>query len=54
MIRRTGKERVVEVETKRPESAPSITIAGGPAPMTTALAEIIRRMVARQRDREQG
>lgn len=53
MTRRVGSARVVAVNAKRPV-APRVVVAGGPAPMTTAIAEIIRAMVDRQRQRERG
>ena len=53
-MKRTGPARVRAVEKKRPASAPTITIAGAAAPMTAALADIIRRSIARQRARERG
>lgn len=51
---RTGSARVVAIEAKRPPAIPPVVIGGGPAPMTARLAEIIRGMVERQRDRERG
>ena len=53
MTRRVGPARVAAVNAKRPRTPP-VVVAGGPAPMTTAIAEIIRAMVDRQRQRERG